>query len=139
MFCPKCGTQVVQGNSYCQNCGAAIGQPAAAPQPQAYTAPPMSGQPFAAAVKTNGLAVASLVLGIIGMIGAGGFLSILAIVFGAISMSHINKSNGMEKGKGMAVAGLILGIVGIVLGIIIIAFVGFNLFWIRDISNEFHL
>jgi len=98
----------------------------------------MSGQPLIAAVKTSGMAIASLVLGIVGFVLAGGLFSVLAIIFGGIGMGQINRSHGALKGKGMAVSGLVLGIVGLILGIIIIALVGFNLFWIRDISSDFH-
>jgi hypothetical protein len=136
MFCPKCGAQAVQGNSYCQKCGAALAQPGAAPQPQAYTAPPVSGQVMSA-VKTSGMAIASLIMGLVGFVSAGGILSILAIVFGGISMGQINKSNGMLKGKGMAVAGLVLGIIGLIIGVVVIALVGFNMFWINDFVHEF--
>jgi uncharacterized membrane protein YvbJ len=127
MFCPKCGAQVDQGNSFCQKCGAAVGQTAAVPQPQAYTAPPMSGQVMST-VKTSGMAIASLIMGIMG-------LSVLAIIFGAIGIGQVNKSHGAVKGKGMAVAGIILGILGFVVTIIIF---GFSLFWVNDISHSLY-
>jgi len=65
-------------------------------------------------------------------------LSILAIVFGAIGMGQVNKSNGLLKGKGMATAGLILGILAIILTIAVIAFFGFawNM-WSGDFMSDF--
>ena len=58
------------------------------------------------------LAVASLVLGHFWLCAIG---SILATTFGAIAVSQISRSNGSILGKGLALAGLILGIIGIVL------------------------
>ncbi|HEU4543590.1 MAG TPA: DUF4190 domain-containing protein [Jiangellaceae bacterium] len=56
---------------------------------------------------TNGLAVASLVLGIVWAFWIG---SALAIVFGHVALAQIAQKN--EGGKGLAVAGLVLGYVG---------------------------
>lgn len=65
--------------------------------------------------KTHGLAVASLVLGIIGIpgmfLGIGFLFALLAIIFGAVAKGKIRKSGGFYTGKGMATAGLILGII----------------------------
>ena len=61
--------------------------------------------------KTNGMAVASLVLGIIWI---GGIGSVLAVIFGFMSRKKIRQSNGQEQGAGLALAGIILGFIGIV-------------------------
>lgn len=66
---------------------------------------------------TNGLAVASLVLGIVWIWGVG---SILALIFGLVARSQISRSAGTQGGGGMAVAGIVLGAVGIALILIII-------------------
>jgi hypothetical protein len=60
--------------------------------------------------KTHGLAVAALVCGILGIFTFG-ILSILAIIFGAISLKKIKRSGGFYTGRGMAIAGLVLGII----------------------------
>lgn len=60
--------------------------------------------------RTSGLAIASLVLGILVLCGIG---SLLATIFGAVSLGQISRSNGTLTGKGMAVAGLVLGIIGL--------------------------
>jgi hypothetical protein len=57
--------------------------------------------------KTNGFAVASLVLGLLGLVGIG---AILAIVFGYHARSQIDASEGRQVGRGMAVAGICLGL-----------------------------
>jgi len=74
----------------------------------------------AAQAKTSGMAIASLVCG---LLWGYGVLSILAIIFAAVAKKNIRESNGMQTGGGMATAGLVLGIIGaaIVVLIIIIA------------------
>lgn len=64
------------------------------------------------------MAVAGLVLGIIGLFLS--FLSLLAIIFGAIGISQTGKPE--IKGRGMAVAALVLGIVGAILWVFWIIF-----------------
>jgi hypothetical protein len=120
MFCAKCGTQVEEGSKFCQKCGTPIGQAVTQPQtasaqPQMVSAQPVTFQP-AAAVKTSGMAIASLILGICG-------ISLFAIIFGIVAINQIKKSNGFITGKGMAIAGIILGIISIIVTIIIIAVV----------------
>jgi hypothetical protein len=60
---------------------------------------------------TNGLAVASLILGIVWIAGLG---SLLALIFGGIAKRQIRESGGRQSGSGMATAGIVLGIVGLV-------------------------
>jgi Domain of unknown function (DUF4190) len=78
--------------------------PSYAPQYQYQYAP---GRPVAT---TNGLAVASLVLGIISLCGIG---SILAVIFGYVGKGQIDRSGGTQSGRGMAIAGIVLGWIGI--------------------------
>ena len=68
------------------------------PYPQVAPMPPQ--------VPTNGLAVASMVLGILCLYGIG---SILALVFGYQAKGQIERSGGRESGRGMAIAGIVLG------------------------------
>jgi hypothetical protein len=94
--------------------------PGAAPgPPNPYAAPPVQqyGQPippyappgygYGYGPSTNGLAIASLVLGIVGGVACVGW--IVAIVLGAIARNQIRNSGGRQKGAGMALAGIILG------------------------------
>jgi hypothetical protein len=65
------------------------------------------------------MAVASMVLGILGMVGMIWIVSpILALVFGYISKGQIDRSGGAQEGRGYAIAGIVLGWVGIVFGIL---------------------
>ena len=65
----------------------------------------------------NGLAIASLVCGIIGIFLFEIILGPLAIIFGGIALSRANRGAGK---RGMAWAGLILGIIDVVLFIIVL-------------------
>jgi type II secretory pathway pseudopilin PulG len=65
----------------------------------------------------NGLAVASLVLGIISIptLGVLGVGAITAIVLGSIALNRIKKEPAIHSGKGMAIAGIITGSVSLLL------------------------
>jgi hypothetical protein len=76
--------------------------------PYGYPYAPSYGYPYAARAATNGMAVASMVLGILWIYWIG---SILALIFGYIALSQIRQRQ--EGGRGMALAGVILGWVGI--------------------------
>jgi polar amino acid transport system substrate-binding protein len=69
---------------------------------------PASGPP--PQVNTSGMAVASLVLGILWMWGLG---ALLAVIFGYKGRNEIDRSNGWITGRGMATAGIVLGWIGI--------------------------
>jgi mono/diheme cytochrome c family protein len=60
--------------------------------------------------RINGLAVASLVLGVLWLMWVG---SILALVFGYVAKGQIDRSPHSEGGRGLAVAGIVLGWVGV--------------------------
>lgn len=71
------------------------------PPPPAFVPAPVSGGP----AKTSGLAVTSLVLGILGFLGV---TAIAGIITGTIALVRINRSSGRLKGTGLAIAGLSL-------------------------------
>lgn len=85
--------------------------PEYAPPPQYAPYPQYAPAGMAPALRTNGLAIASLVCGILGL--CTGIVSIVAVIFGHISLGQIKRSGNMEQGRGMAIAGLILGYIGI--------------------------
>lgn len=75
----------------------ALSQPPTLPTlPEAPLAPP----------KTSGMAIASLVLGVMGI--ACGVTAIVGLVLGIVSVVQINKSQGQLKGQGLAIAGIIV-------------------------------
>jgi Domain of unknown function (DUF4190) len=89
------------------------------PAPPAYGQPPSTGAGYQSGQKTNGLAIAALVLGIAGLVFyACGVASILALVFGYMSRRQIDESGGTQGGRGMAIAGIIMGWIGVALVVI---------------------
>jgi hypothetical protein len=77
--------------------------PPAAPLPnQGFQQPP--------APKTNGVAIASLICGILGCVPF--VTSLAAIILGVVGIGSARKTG---SGKGMAIAGIILGILGILI------------------------
>jgi hypothetical protein len=70
--------------------------------------------------QTAGLAVASLVLGILGLVAIGPLGAIPAVICGHIARSRISASQGALEGEGMALAGLIMGYVNIALMVVLI-------------------
>lgn len=99
------------------------------------------GQPPMPA-KTNGKAIASLVLGISSIVipYIGFILGIVAIVFSTLAFKEIKKTN--EQGKGLTVAGLVCGIIGtalyaIILLFLVIAFIVFAATPTSDLYTNF--
>ena len=95
--------------------------PSEPPEPSPAAPPPMPVMP-PQAPPTNGLAIASLVCGILAVllfftIVFPIILGILAVIFGAIGIGNANKGGG---NKGLAIAGLVCGIVGIVAMIVFV-------------------
>jgi len=90
-------------------------QPAVMPPPppgQYAAGPPLGYQNQQyAPPRTNGFAIASLVLGLVWLWFIG---SILALIFGYKAKREIDASNGQQTGRGMAVAGIVLGWIGTV-------------------------
>ena len=71
------------------------------------TAASPAAQPAAAAPKTSGLAITSLVLGCLGLLTCG-ITSLVGLVLGIIALVRINKSPGQLGGKGLALAGTVV-------------------------------
>ena len=94
--------------------------------PPAAAVPP---EPGSVEQSTNRYAIASLVLGILWLLGIG---SILALVFGFLAKQRIAASDGRERGDRMATAGIVLGVIGIVLAV---AFVLFAIALIYSLNN----
>ena len=67
--------------------------------------------------RSNRLAIASLVCGIIGGSPILSTASIVAIVLGHIALVKIKKNPNKYSGKGIAITGLILGYIGLLLAI----------------------
>jgi hypothetical protein len=116
-FCPACGSPSGQSTAATAGTDALPGY-LPVPQQQHPGAQPQAGAPPKA---TNGLAIASMVLGILWVYWIG---SILALIFGYVAKGQIAAAGGTQGGRGMAIAGIVLGWVGIgmlLLGIVALA------------------
>jgi hypothetical protein len=82
----------------------------------------MNGQPMTAGQpkQTCGVAIASLVLGLVAFVLLGPLASIPAVICGHIALSKIGKSSGTLTGQGMAIAGLVLGYINIAFCVLVI-------------------
>jgi type IV pilus assembly protein PilA len=134
-YCSSCGHQFQQDNTkFCPKCGKAVSQ---ADTPQGATAPPPLPAPGAPiATETSGLAVGSLICGILFFILP---TAIAAIVMGHVSRAAIRRSGGRKTGEGMALAGLILGYIGVAIIpiVLIIAAIAIpSLLRARMLANE---
>ena len=105
MFCKNCGNTMADGTTFCPNCGAnqAVQAPVQPQQPVYGYAP--GPQPVAQPAK--GLAVASLVMGIISIFLLPLVTGVLGIIFGGVAKSKGNRS-------GAATGGIVCGIIGLV-------------------------
>jgi type IV pilus assembly protein PilA len=124
MFCPGCGNDVATGERFCRVCGKEVSAPV--PVASAMGAPP----------ETSGKAIASFILGLFLFAFP---MSILAVIFGHLSLSDIRKSAGRLKGEGLAIAGLVMGYLGVaaIPVILIIAAIAIpNLLRARMAANE---
>jgi hypothetical protein len=131
VFCSGCGNNVPVGERFCAVCGKEV---SAASAPAPAFGPPAEGTIFPA--QTSGKAIACLVCGLFLFAFP---LSILAVIFGHLSVSEIRKSSGRLKGEGIATAGLVLGYVGLAVIplILIIAAIAIpNLLRARMAGNE---
>ncbi len=89
---------------------------------QLATVPGIGDKPLAAtAARTSGLAIWSLVLGILAIFSAG-LTTIPAVICGHLALGRIKRSAGAQSGGGMAIAGLVTGYVGLfIFGIAMLA------------------
>ena len=119
MVCKNCGQTLTPGATFCTNCGAPVENqpPAYNPTPTYNAAPDYNTTPVyntqPAEDPGKGMAIASLILGLVSFLCLPIVTGVLGIVFGGVA-----KSKGSTNG--MATAGIICGIVGIALWILML-------------------
>jgi hypothetical protein len=118
-------TRYWDGSAWTEQTAPAAPPPGPPPYGVGVPAPPFHTpyQPAYHPQTTNGLAIASLVLSLVGLFFIG---SILGIVFGFVARSQIRQSNGMQKGNGLALAGIIIGFATLAITLIVIVAIAAN-------------
>jgi hypothetical protein len=77
----------------------------------------------AVSTRSNGLAVASMVCGIVGLVLFNVILGPLAIIFGGIGLARANRGAAHHH---MAVAGIVLGVIDIALFVVLLVAASHN-------------
>lgn len=90
-------------------------QPPQPPFPPGLSAPSTFGGPLPMPSKTSGLAVASLILGILGLC-TGGVAGLIGLPLGIAALISISKKPMERRGKGLAIAGMSVSAASLVAG-----------------------
>lgn len=88
---------------------------------------PQAGmQPNMVAAPTSGLAIGSMVCGIVGLMLCyfNGLLALPAVICGHLAIKQIDKSMTPIGGRGMAIAGLVTGYIGLAFQLFFIVVIG---------------
>ena len=108
------------------------GQPTGYPDP---TYPPYGYPVMPAAQPTNGMAVASMVVSLVGVLGLcgyglGGYLGIVGAILGHVSRKQIRQRG--ESGDGMALAGIITGWIATAIAVLATAAIVIFIVWMAN-------
>jgi hypothetical protein len=115
-FCLGCGNSISEDERFCPICG----------RDSSPSAPHIDpGVAFGLAPETSGKAIFSLVCGLLFILLP---LSLVAVVFGHLSLSEIRRSAGRLTGRGMAITGLVFGYLGTAL---LVGFIGLSIYEAR--------
>ena len=91
-----------------------------------YGSDPYGSAPAPARSLPTGLAVASLVLGILGLLSSpillGGLLGLVAVILGVVALGKIKR--GEAGGRGLALGGIVTGVLAMLVTVLILVTVG---------------
>lgn len=92
------------------------------PQGPPVPPPPPYAGPYVAPPPTNGLAIASLVVSVIGLVvcGLGLPLAVAGIVLGVVALRRVATSG--DRGRGLAIAGVTIGAVAAAMSLLLVVF-----------------
>jgi hypothetical protein len=104
IVCPYCQSQNSDGSPYCAGCGQPLTAAPAARAAHAYGRPQGPTK--------NGLAIASLVLGLLGLpllfcFGLGFLFSLVGVILGIVALVKASRYPHEYGGKGLAIGGLV--------------------------------
>lgn len=126
MYCSKCGVQIIEGSSFCPNCGQAIenqttGMRGQYSQPDQYFNYRQDNHyQYEQDSKMNPLALAGFIVGCVSLlINFWGIVGGTALGLSIAGLFQINGGKG--TGKGFAIAGIILGAIGVLFGLLVLA------------------
>jgi Domain of unknown function (DUF4190) len=120
-----------------------VRQPLPPPPPPSY--PPQGWAPYAQphpayqpygyppqVVTTNGMAIASLICGVVSIPGTmicliPGIAAIPGLVLGLLGLRRISESRGRQQGRALAIGGIVTSVIGLVLVIAFIVLFGVSL------------
>lgn len=115
MFCRTCGKENLNGVPVCAYCGAQMDQPERPVVPPQRVSVPMSG-----------MAVASLILALLGIITC--ITAPIGLILGIVALNQIGKSRGQLGGGGLAIAGIIVSSVMVLLAFVVLPAILFPVF-----------
>lgn len=96
MYCPKCVKENPDDAQFCQSCSCALTQSSVTAE--------------SVIIKTSGMGIASIVLGILSVFSCG-ITAIPAVILGVISLVQIEKSGGRLTGRAFGIVGIAVPVV----------------------------
>ena len=125
--CPSCGRQIAAAGMpgapvRCPVCAQVVKVPIAAPptHPAASQVPPHSPQK-----KTNGLAIAALLCGLVGIItSCFPIIGLVGVILGIVALVQLRDEPERFRGKGMAITGIFAGAVSLILSFVLYSAIG---------------
>jgi len=137
MVCRTCGAENVEGAAYCRGCGSLLAEVSEcggqvygqggygeAPEGDGGVGVYDAGSVvYGERKRTSGLAIASLVLGILGFCCCGPVLGLVGLILGILGLVETGRAGAVVGGRGVAMAGVVVSIFSMVLGVAAMVFV----------------